>query len=58
MASQTQTTTDHDEIRRWDQAHDGKPACVRNTATRDDMAYYASTFPAARTELKHISWDE
>lgn len=60
MASQTQTTTDHDEIRRWAEAHGGKPACVRDTATRDDVGVLRIDFPggADETELKHISWDE
>ena len=29
MASKTDTTTDHDEIRRWVEEHGGKPAGVR-----------------------------
>jgi hypothetical protein len=28
MASQTLTTTDHDEIRQWVEAHNGVPAAV------------------------------
>lgn len=36
-ASESQTTTDHDEIRRWVEEHDGKPASVKDTE-RDDEA--------------------
>lgn len=56
MASQTQTTTDHDEIRRWDEAHDGEPAYVRDTATRDDMGVLRIDFPggADRTEAHQL----
>jgi hypothetical protein len=31
MASASKTTTDHDEIRRWVEQHDGAPATVRGT---------------------------
>ncbi len=31
MASESHTTTDHDEIRRWVEEHDGKPASVKGT---------------------------
>lgn len=31
MASESHTTTEHDEIRRWVEEHDGTPASVRDT---------------------------
>jgi hypothetical protein len=52
--SETRTTTDHDEIRRWAEAHGGKPAVVRGTEVlRID-------FPggAGEDELEHVSWEE
>jgi hypothetical protein len=51
--SETHTTTDHDEIRRWAEAHGGRPAVVRGSEIlRID-------FPggAADDELEPIDWD-
>jgi len=60
MASQTQTTTDHGEIRRWVESHDGKPATVRDTATDDDAGILRIDFPGGsdETDLEHIGWAE
>ena len=60
MASQTNTTTDHDEIRRWVEEHDGQPASVRGTENGDDAGVLRIDFPggAGEGELEHISWDE
>ena len=60
MTSQSHTTTDHDEIRRWVEQHDGKPACVRGTGSGKDVGILRIDFPggAGEEELKHISWDE
>jgi hypothetical protein len=52
--SETRTTTDHEEVRRWAEAHGGQPAVVKDTEIlRID-------FPggAGEDELEHISWDE
>jgi hypothetical protein len=52
--SETRTTTDHDEIRRWAEAHGGRPAVVKGTEIlRID-------FPggSGEDELDDISWDE
>jgi hypothetical protein len=60
MATSTsKTTTDHDEIRQWVDAHDGKPASVRDTASGDDPGVLRIDFPggAGEDELEHISWD-
>jgi hypothetical protein len=59
--SETRTTTDHEEFRRWAEAHDGKPARVRGT--EDDgtgIGVLRIDFPggAGEEELEHISWDE
>ncbi len=60
MASQSATTTDHDEIRRWVEEHDGKPASVRGTGGGDDSGVLRIDFPggAGEDELEHISWEE
>ena len=64
MASDTQTdtrtTTDHDEIRGWVEAHGGKPARVRGTGGGDDPGVLRIDFPggAGDEDLEPISWDE
>jgi hypothetical protein len=59
MASQSTTTTDHDEIRRWVEEHGGKPAAVRGTGN-GDPGVLRIDFPggAGADELEQISWDE
>jgi hypothetical protein len=59
MASDTTTTTDHDEIRRWVEEHDGKPASVRGTES-DGAGILRIDFPggAGEESLEHISWDD
>ena len=37
MASESKTTTDHDEIRRWVEERDGVPASVRGTEEGDEL---------------------
>jgi hypothetical protein len=60
MATKTKTTTDHDEIRRWAEAHGGKPAVVRGTGDSDDPGILRIDFPggAGEESLEHVSWDE
>lgn len=60
MASQSQTTTDHDEIRRWVEEHDGTPARVAGTEGDDGSGVLRIDFPggAGQDELEHISWDD
>jgi DNA-binding MarR family transcriptional regulator len=57
--SETRTTTDHDEIRRWVEAHGGKPATVRGTGD-GEPGVLRIDFPGGTGEdqLEHISWDE
>ena len=59
MASESNTTTDHDEIRRWVEEHDGKPATVRGTGN-GDAGVLRIDFPggAGEDQLEHIDWDE
>ncbi|MCW3065689.1 MAG: hypothetical protein JWN32_2861 [Solirubrobacterales bacterium] len=57
--SQTRTTTDHEEIRRWVEEHGGQPAIVRDT--RDGGGgVLRIDFPggAGQDRLEPVSWDE
>ena len=60
MASESSTTTDHDEIRRWVEAHDGRPVAVRGTGDGDDPGILRIDFPggAGEDQLEPIEWDE
>jgi hypothetical protein len=60
VASQTTTTTDHDEIRRWVEEHGGKPATVRGTEGGDDAGVLRIDFPggAGEDQLEHIPWED
>jgi hypothetical protein len=60
MASASKTTTDHDEIRRWVEEHDGAPAAVRDTGGSEDPGILRIDFPggAGADELEQIDWDE
>jgi hypothetical protein len=61
VASKTNTTTDHDEIRRWVEEHDGSPARVRGTESGDDdTGVLRFDFPggAGEDELEPVAWDE
>jgi hypothetical protein len=59
--SETRTTTDHDEIRRWVEEHGGKPAVVRGTRDAGGGGgVLRIDFPggAGEDQLEHVSWDE
>ncbi|MVA77444.1 hypothetical protein GC722_15650 [Auraticoccus sp. F435] len=61
MASESHTTTDHDEIRSWVEEHDGKPALVRGTEDSGSGAgVLRIDFPGGAGEdaLEHVEWDE
>jgi len=60
MASKTSTTTDHDEIRRWVEEHDGRPVTVRGTEGGDEAGVLRIDFPggAGSDDLEPIAWDE
>jgi hypothetical protein len=59
MAS-ARPTTDHEEIRRWAELRDGKPACVRGTGGKGDVGVLRIDFPgySGGDTLEAISWDE
>jgi hypothetical protein len=58
--TETKTTTDHDEIRRWVEEHGGKPATVKGTEGNGDAGVLRIDFPGGTGEdqLEHIAWDE
>lgn len=58
--SETRTTTDHDEIRRWVEERDGVPSSVRGTETAEGAGVLRIDFPggAGEDDLEHISWDD
>jgi hypothetical protein len=60
MASQSRTTTDHDDIRRWVEAHDGRPATVKGTGDGGEPGVLRIDFPggAGEDRLQPIDWDE
>jgi hypothetical protein len=60
MASASKTTTDHDEIRRWVEAHDGRPAAVRDTGADGDPGVLRIDFPggAGADTLETLDWDD
>lgn len=60
MASESHTTTDHDEIRNWVEEHDGQPATVRGTSEGDEPGVLRIDFPGGTgtDQLEHIDWEE
>jgi hypothetical protein len=58
--AQSHTTTDHDEIRRWAEARDAKPACVKGTGGSHDIGILRLDFPgySGEDKLQHISWED
>jgi hypothetical protein len=59
MASKSNTTIDHDEIREWAEARNGRPATVKRTA-KDGPGILRIDFPgySGAESLKQITWDE
>jgi|SRR3954447_12987700 len=59
MASASKTTTDHEEIRRWVEEHDGRPASVRDTGGDNDAGILRIDFPGGADDdrLEHIEWE-
>ncbi len=58
--SDAKTTTDHDEIKRWAEERDGKPASVKGTEDGDEAGILRFDFPggAGEDKLEHISWED
>ena len=60
MASESRTTTDHDEIREWVEKHDGRPVSVSGTESKGEPGVLRIDVPggAGSDELEEISWDD
>ncbi len=60
MAGETNTTTNHEEIRRWAEERGGRPASVRGTGSSDDVGLLRIDFPggAGEDQLEPITWEE
>ncbi len=60
MASETETTTDHNQIKEWVELHDGTPATVRGTGSDADPGILRIDFPggAGTDDLEHTTWHE
>ncbi|QHE69517.1 hypothetical protein [Rhodococcus sp. WAY2] len=55
----TRTTTDHTEIRRWVDRHDGAPARVGNAGSPETVVLRLDFAGGASEEaLERISWDD
>ena len=60
MAGESNTTTEHDTIRKWIEERGGRPAAVKGTGGGDDPGILRVDFPGAGDEdsLEEISWEE
>ncbi len=61
--SQSHTTTDHDEIRRWAEQRNGRPARVPGTGKKGDAGLLRIDFREGDPDpgddsLEELSWDE
>ena len=58
MSNLSQTTTDHEQIRKWAEARGGKPAHVKGTGGGDDTGIIRIDFPgySGAGKLEEISW--
>ena len=58
--NETKQTTDHDAIRRWAEARDGRPATVAGTeSSGEDAGILRIDFPGGEGDrLETIDWDE
>lgn len=58
--SESKTTTDHDEIRRWVEERGGRPARVRGTGSDDDPGLLRIDYPGRGDDeaLEEISWED
>jgi len=56
---ESKRTSDHDEIKKWAEDRDGKPAVVKGTESKDGSGLLRINFPGyAEENLKDISWEE
>lgn len=59
-SSETKSTTDHEEIRRWVEERGGHPARVRETESKNSPGLLRIDYPgfSGSDSLEAISWDE
>ncbi|WP_343688281.1 hypothetical protein [Chitinophaga sp.] len=59
MSSLSNTTTDHETIRKWVEERKGKPAQVEGTGNKKEPGVLRIDFPGNDSgRLQEISWDE
>jgi anaerobic selenocysteine-containing dehydrogenase len=60
MSNLSKTTTNHEEIRKWAEQRNGKPAHVKRTGGADDVGILRIDFPGYSGEgkLEEISWEQ
>lgn len=58
MSGSSNTTTDHDTIRKWAEDRGGRPASVKDTAQNDDVGILRFDFGEKDESLEEVSWDE
>lgn len=60
MATESKTTTDHEEIRHWAEGLGGRPVQVRGTSGPQEVGVLRIDFPGGTTEedLEPISWND
>jgi hypothetical protein len=56
--AESNTTTNHDEIRKWVEDRGGRPAAVRDTGGNGDAGILRIDFGDRDEGLDEISWDE
>jgi hypothetical protein len=58
--AEERTLTDHDEIRKWADARDAEPTCVKGTESDDGTCLLRLDFPGYTGEdsLQPISWEQ
>jgi hypothetical protein len=60
MSADSKVTTNHDEIKRWVEERDGRPARVKGTNTSGSVGVLRIDYPGYSGEdtLETITWDE
>ena len=56
--SQAETTIDHDVIRKWIEARQGRPTKVAGTESKDGEGILRIDFQEPDEKLEPINWDE
>ena len=56
--SDSKTTTDHDEIRRWAEERGGRPVTAKGTESGGEPGVLRFDFNEPEDSLEEISWDE